>query len=388
MNESNRVNRVQPPIIPIVAEMIRQTPGTISLGQGIVHYGPPPEALARINLMEQMPELHRYQAVHGMTELIAEIERKLQDENDININQGNRVMVTAGGNMAFINALLAIADPGDEIILQTPYYFNHEMAIVLANANAVLVPTDENSQLRPEAIRRAITSRTRAIVTISPNNPTGAVYSESALGEVNEICRDHGIYHINDEAYEHFTFDGTSHFSPASIEGSEAWTISLFSFSKSYGMASWRLGYMVVPAHLVTPVNKIQDTILICPPVVTQLVAVGALQRGGDYLRERLVRLAEVREIARQELAGLGAVGHLTPSAGALYFWLRINTEMTPLELVSRLIREHRVAAIPGSAFGDSAGCSLRISYGSLEADRVCEGVGRLVRGIEEIIAG
>jgi aspartate/methionine/tyrosine aminotransferase len=388
MYESNRVTNVQPPIIPIVAEMIRQTPGTISLGQGIVHYGPPPEALAQINLMERMPELHRYQAVHGTAELIAEIERKLKRENGIIINEGNRIVVTAGGNMAFVNALLAIADPGDEIILQTPYYFNHEMAIVLASANAVLVPTDENSQLQPDAIRRAITPRTRAVVTISPNNPTGAVYSESALREVNGICRDHGIYHINDEAYEHFTFDGKSHFSPASIEGAEARTISLFSFSKSYGMASWRLGYMVVPAHLMTPINKIQDTILICPPVVSQLVAVGALQRGGDYLREKLEGLAQARELARKELAGLEAIGHLTPSAGALYFWLRINTEMNPLDLVSRLVREHRVAAIPGSAFGDSAGCSLRISYGSLEADRVSEGVGRLARGIEKIIAG
>jgi aspartate/methionine/tyrosine aminotransferase len=388
MYESNRVTNVQPPIIPIVAEMIRQTPGTISLGQGIVHYGPPPEALAQIRMMEQRPELHRYQAVHGIPELIAEIERKLKQENGVIINEGNRIVVTAGGNMAFVNALLAIADPGDEIILQTPYYFNHEMAIVLANANAVLVPTDLNSQLQPDAIRRAITPRTRAVVTISPNNPTGAVYAESALREVNEICREHGIYHINDEAYEHFTFDGTSHYSPASIAGSEARTISLFSFSKSYGMASWRLGYMVVPAHLMTPINKIQDTVLICPPVVTQLVAVGALQKGGDYLREKLENLAQVRELARKELAGLRAFGHLTPSTGALYFWLRLNTEMSPLELVSRLVREHRVAAIPGSAFGDSAGCSLRISYGSLEADRVSEGVGRLARGIEQIIAG
>jgi aspartate/methionine/tyrosine aminotransferase len=153
-------------------------------------------------------------------------------------------------------------------------------------------------------------------------------------------------------------------------------------------MASWRLGYMVVPAHLMTPINKIQDTILICPPVVSQLVAVGALQRGGDYLREKLEGMAQARELARKELAGLGAFCHLTPSAGALYFWLRINTEMNPLDLVSRLVREHRVAAIPGSAFGDSAGCSLRISYGSLEADRVSEGVGRLARGIEKIIAG
>ena len=115
--------------------------------------------------------------------------------------------------MAFMNALLAIADPGDEVILPTPYYFNHEMAITIANCKAVLVPVDDHHQLRPAALRAAITPRTRAIVTISPNNPTGAVYPESALREVNAICRDAGIYHICDEAYEYFTWDSAKHFS-------------------------------------------------------------------------------------------------------------------------------------------------------------------------------
>ena len=101
-----------------------------------------------------------------------------------------------------MNAVFAIASPGDEIILQTPYYFNHEMAIAIAGCRAVLVSTDDNYQLRPDAIRAAITDKTRAFVTISPNNPTGAVYPETALREINQFCGEHGIYHISDEAYE------------------------------------------------------------------------------------------------------------------------------------------------------------------------------------------
>ena len=104
--------------------------------------------------------------------------------------------------MGFVNAVLAITDPGDEIILLTPYYFNHEMAVAIANCKAICVPTDSNYQLMPDAIEAAITDRTRAVVTISPNNPTGAVYQESALREVNDICCKHRIYHISDEAYE------------------------------------------------------------------------------------------------------------------------------------------------------------------------------------------
>ena len=192
--------------------------------------------------------------------------------------------------MGFVNAVLAITDPGDEIILNTPYYFNHEMAITMADCKAVCVPTDENYQLRPEPIEKAITTRTRAVVTISPNNPSGAVYPEKTLRQVNDLCRRHGIYHISDEAYEYFIYDGARHFSPGSIAGSSQHTISLFSLSKAYGFASWRIGWMVIPERLFRPIRKIQDTILICPPVISQWAAVGAMRVGPVLLRREAPR--------------------------------------------------------------------------------------------------
>ena len=133
------------------------------------------------------PENHKYKAVQGLPLLLEALETKLQSENGIRLQGSSQIIVTAGGNMAFMNALLAITDPGDEIILQTPYYFNHEMAVTMANCRPVLVATDENYQLRPEGIRHSITSKTRAVVTISPNNPSGAVYSEAALREVKRL---------------------------------------------------------------------------------------------------------------------------------------------------------------------------------------------------------
>src|SRR5215831_1752957 len=195
MQESLRLRVVQSPIIPVVGELIRNHPGVISLGQGVVSYPPPRQAFDQIAEFLANPDLHKYQAVYGVPQLLELIEAKLRDEHGIDVksaNQRRRVVVTAGGNMAFVNALLAVADAGDEIILQTPYYFNHEMAITMANCRATFVPTDENYQLRPDLIAEAITDKTRAVVTISPNNPTGAVYSEAALREVNEICRARG----------------------------------------------------------------------------------------------------------------------------------------------------------------------------------------------------
>lgn len=384
--QSNRIEMVQSPIIPVVAEMIRHSPGTISLGQGVVSYGPPPLALEQIANFFNNPQHHKYQPVHGIPALLELIEAKLLSENGIDVREGSRIMVTAGGNMAFINALLAIADPGDEIILNVPYYFNHEMAITMANCKPVLVPTDENYQLQPELIAQAITKKTRAVVTISPNNPSGAVYPESALREVNDICRAHEIYHLSDEAYEYFTYDGVKHFSPGSIAGSQESTISLFSLSKAYGFASWRIGFMVIPANLFEAVNKIQDTILICPPVISQFAAVGALQAGRDYCAEKLVQLSEVRELVRYELDQIKEYCIVPPADGAFYFLVRLNAEIKPLSLVERLVREYGVAAIPGNAFGMEDGCYLRIAYGALQKETVAEGIGRLVHGIKNLL--
>ncbi len=386
MPESRRIHAVQSPIIPVVAELIRQNPGTISLGQGVVGYGPPPEAVAQIQRFLADPENHKYKPVAGLAELLSAFAHKLKTENGIALGPENRLVITAGGNMAFMNAMLAITDPGDEIILQSPYYFNHEMAVTMVNGRPRLVATDENYQLQPDAIRRAITSKTRAVVTISPNNPTGAVYPESALREVNQICRERGLYHIHDEAYEYFVYDGAQHFSPGSIPGAATHTISLYSLSKAYGFASWRIGAMVIPERLLIPVKKIQDTILICAPVISQYAAIGALQAGAEYCRQKLKAIGEVRTILQSELGTLRDLCEVPRADGAFYFLLRLRAEVDPMLLTERLIREHRIAIIPGTAFGLNQGCHLRVAYAALPKESAAEGVDRLARGLKKIV--
>src|SRR5215475_12214073 len=299
--ESLRLRMMQSPIIPVVGELIRNHPGVISLGQGVVSYPPPRQAFDQIAEFLANPELHKYQAVYGVPQLLELIEAKLRDENGIDVKsagQRRRVVVTAGGNMAFVNALLAVAD----------------------------------------------------------------------------------------EAYEYFTYGGAKHFSPGSIEGSGGHTISLYSLSKAYGFASWRIGWMVIPEPLFDAVNKIQDTILICPPVVSQFAAAGAMRVGAGYCRAQVERLASVREMVMGELAALGDYLIVPPADGAFYFFLKLDTEMKPLALVERMIKEHGVAAIPGDAFGMESGCYLRVAYGALRPETVAEGVGRLARGIREIL--
>ncbi len=381
----SRMQSVQSPIIPVVGELIKNSPGTISLGQGVVSYSPPPEAIEFLPQFLSNSKNNLYQAVEGIPPLINTLKEKLLTFNNIKINENNHIVVTAGSNMAFMNAILAITNLGDEIILNTPYYFNHEMAIAMTGCNPVLVETDENYQLQPQKILAAITPKTRAIVTISPNNPTGAVYSKELLQQVNDICRQRGIYHISDEAYEYFTYNNVKHVSPASFSNSSEYTISLFSLSKAYGFASWRIGYMVIPQHLLTAVKKVQDTNLICPPVVSQYAALGALQAKPEYLKDNIQKIAEVRELVIESFKNLEGICTIAPADGAFYFFLKVNAQIDDFELVKQLISQYHVAVLPGTTFGMNQGCYLRVAYGALQKETAKEGIERLVNGLNQL---
>ncbi|MEM7253841.1 MAG: pyridoxal phosphate-dependent aminotransferase [Pseudomonadota bacterium] len=379
---AQRMAQIQAPIMPIIARLIAANPGTITLGQGVVSYRPPPEVLKSVDQFGADLDEHRYQAVGGIPALRERIIAKLALENGTDI-RGREVVVTAGANMAFLNAILAITDPDDEVILLRPYYFNHEMAIRMVGAVPRFVSTDDNYQPVVERIADAITPCTRAIVTISPNNPTGATYSPEALSAINRLCGERGLYHISDEAYEYFVYDGAEHYSPASEPDSVRHTISLYSLSKAYGFASWRIGYMMIPAHLQDDVIKVQDTNLICAPVVSQHAAIAALEVGRAFCDAHISRLAEVRAMAFDALAKLAEVVTIPPATGAFYAFLRLNRPLDAMTVATRLIEQHRVAVVPGDTFGTDGGCYLRVSYGALDADTVREGMSRLVTGLE-----
>ena len=381
-----RMDQVQTPIIPVIGGMIREVPGTISLGQGVVHYGPPPQAVVAVQAALARPSTHDYHDGAGLPALLDAIARKLWAENRIDVSQGSRVMVTAGANMAFMHAVLATTAPGDEVILPVPFYFNHEMAVEMAGCRVIQVPTDEHYQLLPDAIARAVTNRTRAVVTISPNNPSGAVLSEKSLREVNVLCRDLGLYHIADEPYEYFTYGSARHVSPGSFPDAAAHTISMYSLSKAYGFAGWRIGYVVYPDHLASAMMKSQDTILICATIASQEGAIAALDVGRSYCQPHVRELATIRDIVVQKLSQLAPLATVPAADGAFYVLLKVNTGLDPLHLAERLIREYKVAVIPGTAFGMTEGCYFRVAYGALQRETVAEGIGRLVNGLRAIV--
>ena len=387
VTHASRMDQVQSPIIPVVGSWIRETPGTISLGQGVVHYGPPPQAMEAVAQALGQASTHAYNDGAGIPLLVDAVRRKLLVENSIDVHLGSRIMVTAGANMAFMHAVLALTVPGDEVILPVPFYFNHEMAIEMAGCRPVRVQTDAHYQLRLDLLEAAITPRTRAIVTISPNNPTGAVLSEVSLRAVNSLCRARGLYHIADEPYEYFTYGNAHHVSPGSFPKAAGHTISVFSLSKAYGFAGWRIGYMAYPEALAAAMMKSQDTILICPTIAAQIGAAAALTVGRSYSEPYVRELASIRDVVVSQLAALGSLATVPAADGAFYVLLRLNTTLDSLSLGERLVREHKVAVIPGTAFGMTDGCYFRVAFGALQKATVTEGIGRLVSGLRTLLS-
>jgi aspartate/methionine/tyrosine aminotransferase len=379
---SQRIAAVSDPVIPVIAELIAANPGTISMGQGVVGYPPPLAIWDHVETFRSQPRNHIYQDVDGIPPLREALCAKLTRENGIDCGE-SEVIVTSGSNMAFLHVILAIADPGDEIIIMSPYFFNHEMALRFANINPVVVPSDVDYLPDLDALRTAITPRTRAIVTVSPNNPTGAVYPEGILRAVNALCAVHGVYHISDEAYEYFTYDDHQHYSPASESGTPGHTISLFSFSKAYGFASWRIGYMLVPRHLYRPLLRIQDTNPICPPVISQFAALGLLESGVEFVRASMQPLKAARAYCLRELQKRQAYLAMGSPSGAFYFYIKLLTGGDSMQIAKTLIEQYKIAVIPGAAFGDVSGCTFRVSYGAVGCEHLAEGMDRLMRGLQ-----
>lgn len=384
ISPARRLQAVQTPIMGFVQELIEKNPGTISLGQGVSHYGPPQDVLEAAAKAARSSSHFRYGYVKGTASLREALRDKLTRENAL--SPGFEIVVTAGSNMAFFEAILAITDPGDEIILLRPFYFNHQMAAQMTSCVPVIVSCADDFSPDLDAIESAITPRTRAIVTISPNNPTGVVYSEQDLVAINTLCRERGIYHVSDEAYEYFTYDGARHYSPGATSGASGHTISLFSFSKAFGMAGWRLGYMATPPELVPALRKIQDTNLICAPLPIQSAAEAALQVGSEYCLSYARPMNDVRKLVLNALGTLGDRISVSRSLGAFYVFARLETELTDTVLLRRLIEQHRVAVIPGSTFGQTDGTCIRIAYGALQKETVEAAMDRLCEGLRSLI--
>jgi len=307
-----------------------------------------------------------YSEASGLPALRQEIAKKLQRDNRIDANPA-QILVTVGAIEGLAAAVMAAIDPGDEVILPTPTYSTHIRQVIIASGKPVLVPAIEEAgfALDIEGIRKAITNRTRAIMYCSPSNPSGTVFSEQQLRALAEIALKHNLMVITDEAYEYFTFDGHEHFSIASIPEMRKHVVSCYTFTKTYAMTGWRIGYLHADEQLIPQVTKAHIPFAICAPVVSQYAALAALQGPQDCVAGFRDHYRLARDLMCERLDAMRSVFAYQRPHGSYLMFPRILVEegKDSASFCKRLLREGRVSTTPGVAFGPTGEQHLRLSF-------------------------
>jgi aminotransferase len=302
----------------------------------------------------------------GLPVLREEIVKKLDRDNSIEADI-TQILVTVGAIEGLASAVMAVIDPGDEVILPSPTYSTHIRIVSIASGKPILVPTIENDgfTLDIEAIKKAITPKTRAILYCSPSNPTGTVFSEKQLRQIAEIALENNLMVITDEAYEYFVFDDHRHFSIASIPELKKNVISCFTFTKTYAMTGWRIGYLHADEEIIPQINKAHIPFAICAAVVSQYAALGALQGSQDCVAEFRKHYLATRNLMCKRLDKLNSVFSYHKPGGSYLMFPRILLQegQDSTAFCKRLLKEARVSTTPGAAFGPTGQSHLRLSF-------------------------
>ncbi|MBD2254911.1 pyridoxal phosphate-dependent aminotransferase [Nostoc parmelioides] len=305
----------------------------------------------------------KYGAAAGEPKLREAIAHKLQKDNHLDYKPEN-VIVTNGGKHSLYNLIVALIDPGDEVIIPSPYWLSYPEMVTLVGGKSVIVPTDASTgyKITPEQLRKAITPKTKLFVLNSPSNPTGMVYTPEEIKALAEVVVDADIYVVSDEIYEKILYDGAQHISIGSL-GKEIFNRTLISngFAKAYSMTGWRLGYLAGPVEIIKAASSIQghSTSNVC--TFAQYGAIAALEDSQDCVEEMRQAFAKRRQVMLDRLNAIPGLSTAKPD-GAFYLFPDISkTGLKSLEFCDALIEEHKVAVIPGIAFG--ADDNIRLSY-------------------------
>ena len=307
-----------------------------------------------------------YSPSDGLLELREEIVKKLARDNTISANP-NQILVTVGAIEGIASAVMASVDPGDEVIVPSPTYSTHVRLVQLASAKPVFLPLDEDKDftLHIENLKKAITPRTKAILYCSPNNPTGTIFSEKTLRKIAEIALENNLIIITDEAYEYFVYDGNKHFSIASIPEVQNNVISCYTFTKTYAMTGWRIGYLHAQENLIPQIKKAHIPFAICAPVISQYAALEALKGSQDCVDEFRSHYKSARDLMCDRLDRLDAVfSYVKPTGSYLMFpKILIDEGKDSIKFCVDLLQKAKVSTTPGIAFGPTGEQHLRLSF-------------------------
>lgn len=305
-----------------------------------------------------------YTSNSGLKELRMEIAAYLQRTQGLEYHYLSQIFVTVGGSEAIDLAMRAMINPGDEVLIPQPSYVSYEPCVVMADGKPVVIELKEENQFRltPEELEAAITPKTKILVMPFPNNPTGAIMEREDLEKLVPIIEKHDLFVVSDEIYGELTYGGKKHVSIAALPGMQERTILINGFSKAYAMTGWRLGYACGPKEVIRQMVKIHQYCIMCAPTTSQYAAVEALRNGDEDVRRMRESYDERRRFVLFTLKEMG-LPCFEPE-GAFYVFPCIREfGMTSDEFATNLLKEEKVAIVPGTAFGNCGEGYLRISY-------------------------
>ena len=328
-----------------------------------------------------------YTSNSGLKELRMEIAAYLKRTQNMDYHYMHEILITVGGSEAIDLAMRAMINPGDEVLIPEPSYVSYQPTVILADGKPVIIELQEKNKFRltPEELEAAITPKSKLLVMPFPNNPTGAIMEKEDLEKLVPIIIKHDLYVVSDEIYSELTYGGKKHVSIASLPGMKERTILINGFSKAYAMTGWRLGYACGPEPVIAQMTKIHQYCIMCAPTTSQYAAIEALHNGDDDVKMMRESYDERRRFVLHMLAQMG-LPCFEPE-GAFYVFPCIREfGMTSDEFATRLLKEEKVAIVPGTAFGDCGEGYLRISY-AYSIDNLKKALGRLEKFVGSLRA-
>lgn len=359
-----------------------RVPDSVSLAWGLPSFRTPaPIRAAATQALEDDPELGLYTLPGGLPDLCAAVAAEFERQTGLPADPERQVTITAG-NMEGLNTLFqALIDPGDEVIVTDPGFVSHISQIRFNGGTPVFWKMDEARgwALDTAILEGLIGPRTKALVLVTPSNPTGRILSEETLRKTAAIARQHGLLIILDDPYSPFTYENRSRFfNLASVPEHTSHLVYLFTFSKAYAMSGWRVGYMVMPRALRPEIVKIHDLNMICTPRISQIAALAALRQEPKHLAEFQQVLSRRRDLICARLDRLAHVFTYVRPEGAYYVFPRILVQhRNAVQFANDLLDQTGVTATPGSAFGPSGEHHLRMAY-CVEEDAINQAFDRM----------
>lgn len=380
---ADKVVEIRPSGIRKFFDIVSEMKDAISLGVGEPDFDTPWHIRDEGIYSLERGKTH-YTSNAGLMELREEICRYLYRRQGLSYDPVKEVLITVGGSEAIDIGLRAMCNPGDEVLIPQPSYVSYEPCAVLAGAKPVIINLKAENEFRLTAqeLEDAITEKTKILILPFPNNPTGAIMERKDLEAIAEVILKHDIFVMSDEIYSELTYKD-KHVSIAELPGMQERTILINGFSKAYAMTGWRLGYACGPREIIQQMTKIHQFAIMCAPTTSQCAAVEALKNGDGDVEQMRTAYNQRRRYLMNAFREMGL--ECFEPYGAFYVFPCIKEfGLTSDEFAERLLKEEKLAVVPGTAFGDCGEGFLRISY-AYSMERLKEALSRMNRFIQRL---